>query len=45
MIRINLLSVDRSAPKRAALIPAAHRVAIGASVILLVTTIGIGWWF
>lgn len=45
MIRINLLAVDRSTTKRAALIPAAHRLTIGAGAILLVTTLGIGWWF
>ena len=47
MIRINLLSVKREQAKkpRGALIPAAHRVTVGASVILLATILGIGWWF
>ena len=46
MIRINLLTVDRHAPKRSAVvIPVAQRVTIGASLILLVTALVIGWWF
>jgi type IV pilus assembly protein PilN len=47
MIRINLLTVERARAKKArgALIPAAHRVTIGASLILIVTILGIGWWF
>lgn len=45
MIRINLLAVDRGATKRAALIPAAHRVTTAASLILLATALSIGWWF
>jgi type IV pilus assembly protein PilN len=45
MIRINLLAVERTQSKRAVLIPAAYRVTIAASVILLGTTLGIGWWF
>lgn len=47
MIRINLLSVEREKAKkpRGALIPAAHRVTVAASVILLATVLGIGWWF
>jgi type IV pilus assembly protein PilN len=45
MIRINLLAVDRGTTKRAALIPAAHRVTIGASLILLATALVIVWWF
>lgn len=45
MIRINLLSVDRHAPTRTVVIPVAQRVTIGASVILLVTALAIGWWF
>jgi type IV pilus assembly protein PilN len=47
MIRINLLSVERTRAKksRGALIPAAHRVTIAASLILLATVLGIGWWF
>ena len=45
MIRINLLAVDRSAPKRTLVIPMAHRVTIGASLILLATALSIGWWF
>jgi type IV pilus assembly protein PilN len=45
MIRINLLAVERERTKRRALIPAAHRVTIAASLILLGTALGIGWWF
>lgn len=44
MIRINLLAVERGATKRA-LIPAAQRVTIAASLILLGTALLIGWWF
>ncbi|HVL65629.1 MAG TPA: PilN domain-containing protein [Vicinamibacterales bacterium] len=45
MIRINLLAVERGTAKRAALIPAAHRVTIAASLILLATALLIGWWY
>ena len=46
MIRINLLAVERSRSKKSrVLIPAAHRVTIGASLILIATILGIGWWF
>jgi type IV pilus assembly protein PilN len=46
MIRINLLAVERERTRKTrVLIPAAHRVTIGASVILLATLLGIGWWF
>lgn len=46
MIRINLLAVERARTKKSRiLIPAAHRVTIGASVILIATILGIGWWF
>lgn len=45
MIRINLLAVERERTKRRALIPAAQRVTIGASLILLVTALGVGWWW
>jgi type IV pilus assembly protein PilN len=46
MIRINLLAVERERTKRGgALIPAAHRVTIAASLILIGTFLGIGWWF
>ncbi|HJR61251.1 MAG TPA: PilN domain-containing protein [Vicinamibacterales bacterium] len=46
MIRINLLAVERgAATKRTTLIPAAHRVTIGASLILLATALMVGWWF
>src|SRR5688500_19050763 len=44
MIRINLLAVERGATRRA-LIPAAHRVTIAASLILLGTALLVGWWF
>jgi type IV pilus assembly protein PilN len=46
MIRINLLAVERKAAKAPRVfIPAAHRVTIGASLILIATILGIGWWF
>jgi type IV pilus assembly protein PilN len=45
MIRINLLSVERSTKTRGSLIPAAHRVPLGASLILLATALLVGWWF
>jgi type IV pilus assembly protein PilN len=45
MIRINLLAVERERTKKRVLIPAAHRVTIAASLILLATVLGIGWWF
>jgi len=45
MIRINLLAVERERSKRRVLIPAAHRVTIGASLILLATALLVGWWF
>ena len=46
MIRINLLAVDRERTKRTgALIPAAHRVTIAATLIVLATFLGVGWWF
>ncbi len=46
MIRINLLAVERARSKKPrVLIPAAHRVTIGASLILIATILGIGWWF
>ena len=46
MIRINLLSVERERAKKTRLvIPAAQRATIGATLILLATVLGIGWWF
>ena len=45
MIRINLLAVERKTKKARVLIPPAHRVTIGASVILIATVLSIGWWF
>jgi type IV pilus assembly protein PilN len=45
MIRINLLAVDRERTKRGALIPAAQRVTIAASLILMGTALFVGWWF
>ena len=45
MIRINLLAVERERTRKRVLIPAAHRVTIGATVILLGTAVLIGWWF
>jgi type IV pilus assembly protein PilN len=45
MIRINLLAVDRERGKRGAIIPAAQRVTIAASLILIATFLLVGWWF
>ena len=45
MIRINLLAVERERARTRVIIPAAHRVTIGASVILVGTALLIGWWF
>jgi type IV pilus assembly protein PilN len=49
MIRINLLTVarDRSSKKKrgGVSVPSAHRVTIGASVVLILTVLGLGWWF
>ncbi len=45
MIRINLLAVERERTKKRVLIPAAHRVTIAASLILVATALVIGWWF
>jgi type IV pilus assembly protein PilN len=47
MIRINLLAVERAKTKKARsfTISPAHRVTIGASLILIATVLGIGWWF
>jgi type IV pilus assembly protein PilN len=46
MIRINLLAVERErAKKPRAIIPAAQRVTIAASFILVATVVGVAWWF
>ncbi len=45
MIRINLLAVERERTKKRVLIPVAHRLTIAASLVLLGTLLGIGWWF
>jgi type IV pilus assembly protein PilN len=45
MIRINLLAVERERARKRVLLPAAHRVTVGASLILVGTAILIGWWF
>ena len=48
MIRINLLAVERGKTRKASrgvVISPAHRVTIGASLILIATVLGIGWWF
>lgn len=45
MIRINLLAVERERARKRALIPAAHRVTIAASLVLLATALFVGWWF
>jgi len=46
MIRINLLTIDRAKTAKApAVMPEAKRVTVGASLVLLVTVLGLGWWF
>jgi type IV pilus assembly protein PilN len=45
MIRINLLAVERERAKKRIVIPAVHRVTIGASLILLGTALLVVWWF
>ena len=45
MIRINLIAVERERARKRILIPAAHRVTAGATIILLGTAALIGWWF
>jgi type IV pilus assembly protein PilN len=45
MIRINLLAVERGPVKRGVMIPAAHRVTIVASLILIGTALLVAWWF
>ena len=46
MIRINLLTTERfQSAKAPAVVLEAKRAAIGASLALLVTVLGLGWWF
>ena len=45
MIRINLLAVDRQRATKRVLITPAHRVTIGATVILVATAGLVTWWF
>jgi len=45
MIRINLLVVDRKSASKRVLLSAAHKVTIGATIILVGTAALIGWWF
>jgi type IV pilus assembly protein PilN len=45
MIRINLLTTERKVAKAPALMTQARRVTLGASAVLLVTVLGLGWWF
>jgi type IV pilus assembly protein PilN len=45
MIRINLLAVERERGKKRVFISAAQRVTIAASLILVGTTLIVGWWF
>jgi type IV pilus assembly protein PilN len=47
MIRINLLAVERAKAKKSSrlTITPAHRVTVGASLILIATVLGISWWF
>jgi type IV pilus assembly protein PilN len=45
MIRINLLAVERDRGKRTVLIPTAHRVIVGAGLIIVATLAALGWWY
>jgi type IV pilus assembly protein PilN len=46
VIRINLLAIERERTKKTrVLIPAEHRVSVGATLILLATMLGLAWWF
>jgi type IV pilus assembly protein PilN len=45
MIRINLIAVERERTRKRVLIPPAHRVTLGATVLLLGTALLVGWWF
>ena len=45
MIRINLLTTERKVAKAPGLMTEARRVTLGASAVLLVTVLGLGWWF
>jgi type IV pilus assembly protein PilN len=45
MIRINLLAVERERTRKRIVISPAHRVTIGATLILLGTALVIVWWF
>jgi type IV pilus assembly protein PilN len=45
MIRINLLTTERKVAKAPGLMSETRRVTLGASAVLLVTVLGLGWWF
>jgi type IV pilus assembly protein PilN len=45
MIRINLLAVERERSRTRLVISPAHRVTIGATLILLGTALVVAWWF
>jgi len=46
MIRINLLAVERERPKRRVVgVSLAQRVTIVCSLIIVMTVVGIGWWY
>jgi type IV pilus assembly protein PilN len=47
MIRINLLAIEREKPKRRAAVPfdIGQKVTLVCSLILVVTALGIGWWW
>ncbi|HJO39298.1 MAG: PilN domain-containing protein [Vicinamibacterales bacterium] len=45
MIRINLLTVERSRTRRRIGFEPAQKAAAACSVVLLATALGIGWWF
>jgi type IV pilus assembly protein PilN len=47
MIRINLLAIEREKPKRRAGVPfdIGQKVTLVCSLILVVTALGIGWWW
>lgn len=45
MIRINLLGVDRQKAKRGLAFDLGRRVTLACSLILVVSVLGIGWWY
>jgi type IV pilus assembly protein PilN len=45
MIRINLLGVERQAAKKAPILDLGQQLAVACSLILVVTVVGVGWWY